>query len=135
MKQKDKCPECMPCEGTYKGFCCDCEWYQYYPNCTGEKKLDRPDREKIRDKLGFAMLTGRELFTTGKDVDGNMVFSGYGKDRSVRLIEPLIEEARYEVEERIYNWGNEECIEHPTCETTVLLRRECGECWQALKGD
>ena len=33
---------------------------------------------------------------------------------------------------KMVEWGNEECVEHPTCETTVLLRRECDACWQAL---
>ena len=33
---------------------------------------------------------------------------------------------------KVGEWGDKACRKHPTCETTVLLRRECEECWQAL---
>ena len=54
--------------------------------------------------------------------------SGYGSPERAMFEAGADAQAR-----TIYEWGNGGCIEHPiTCETTVLLRRECDECWQEL---
>ncbi len=52
-------------------------------------------------------------------------------DKALALLQPKIEEER----ERIISWGDELCT-HPSHSLEVnKKRRECSECWQALKGE
>jgi len=107
------------------------------PDFRGEqKRLDRPDREKIYELLCLMTVPGEASTMSASKYweEGRYRIT----DKILALIEPLIEEAKREERERIVDWGFDICILHGNADERiqtgrVLHKGQCYECWQALK--
>ena len=101
------------------------------------------DIEGLREHIAKYLFENKHKFPTGKFYSGwederdasPWMASKYRAlaDQILSFITPLLEKAREEEREKLFEWGNETCPHDRFSEGTHCYKHACDDCWHTLR--